>query len=68
MRLYIDENEDGKWTTGSWAEKRQPEKVYYFPQAIQTKSNWDFEEEWDYQAVEQTKAKPAVLIKASSKK
>lgn len=68
MRLYIDENEDGKWTTGSWAEKRQPEPVYYFPEKIQTKSNWDFEEEWDYQAVEQTKAKPAELIKASSAK
>ena len=68
MRLYIDENEDGKWTTGSWEKKRQPEKVYYFPESIQTKSNWDFDEEWDYQAVEQTKAKPAALIKASSKK
>ena len=68
MRLYIDENEDGKWTTGSWAEKRQPEPVYYFPEKIQTKSNWDFEEEWDYQAVEQTKAKPAELVKASSAK
>ena len=68
MRLYIDENEDGKWTTGSWTEKRQPEPVYYFPESIQTKSNWDFEEEWDYKAVEQTKAKPAVLIKASSAK
>ena len=68
MRLYIDENEDGKWTTGSWAEKRQPEPVYYFPEKIQTKSNWDFEEEWNYQAVEQTKAKPAELVKASSSK
>ena len=33
---------------------------------IQTKSNWDFEEEWDYTATEQTKAKPKELIKASS--
>jgi len=68
LRMYIDENGDGRWTTGSWDEHRQPEKVYYFPEKIQTKSNWDFEEEWDYQAVEQTKAKPAELIKAASSK
>lgn len=66
LRLYIDANGDEKWTTGSWSEKRQPEPVYYFPESIQTKSNWDFEEEWNYQAVEQTKAKPADLIKASA--
>ena len=68
LRLYMDENGDGRWTTGSWEEHRQPEAVYYFPESLQTKSNWDFEEEWDYTAVPQTKAKPAALIKAAPKK
>lgn len=68
LRLYIDTNDDQQWTTGSWEEKRQPEAVYYFPSKIQTKSNWDFEEEWDYTAVDQLKAKPAELIKAAPKK
>ena len=68
MRLYLDLNEDGKWTTGSWEHKQQPEPIYYFPQKIQTKSNWDFEEEWDYQAVEQLQAKPRELIKVWKKK
>lgn len=68
VRMYLDMNGDGKWTTGAWAEKRQPEPVYYFPQKIQTKFNWDFEEEWDYTAIEQTAAKPRELIKSSSKK
>jgi hypothetical protein len=63
LRLYIDENEDGQWTTGDWNEHRQPEKIYYYSQKIQTKSNWDFEEEWDYHAVPQIKSKPAELIK-----
>ena len=66
LRLYIDANGDGKWTTGSWDEKRQPELVYYFPQNVQTKSNWDFEEEWNYTLIPQTKAKPKELIKASA--
>lgn len=69
FRMYVDENEDGRWTTGEWSSKRQPEPIYYFPGKIQTKSNWDFEEEWDYQVEEQTKAKPSELImKPSSKK
>ncbi len=68
LRLYIDENEDGLWTTGSWEEHRQPEPVYYYPDKLQTKSNWDFEEEWDYMAVPQTEAKPKELIKAAPKK
>ncbi len=68
LRLYIDRNGDGVWTTGDWDEKRQPEPVYYLPRKIQTKSNWDFEEEWDYTASPQTETKPVELIKASSAK
>ena len=66
LRMYVDDNGDGLWTTGNWDEKRQPEMVYYFPEKIQTKSNWDFEEEWDYTAVPQLEAKPKELIKASA--
>lgn len=68
MRLYLDRNKDGKWTTGSWKKKRQPEQVYYFPAKIQTKPNWDFEEEWDYTAVPQTEAKPKEIITSTAKK
>ena len=68
MRLYLDENGDGKWTTGSWENHRQPEAIYYFPGKIQTKSNWDFEEEWDYQAVDRMQAKPKELIQVVTKK
>lgn len=48
LRMYIDKNDDRQWTTGSWEEHRQPEPVFNHPNAIQTKSNWDFEEEWNY--------------------
>lgn len=67
LRLYIDADGDGHWTTGSWDNHRQPEQVYYFPQKIQTKSNWDFEESWDYTAVPQLEAKPKELIKTANK-
>lgn len=66
LRMYIDENGDGEWTTGSWSEKRQPERLFYFPEKIQTKSNWDFEELWDYTAVGQTDSKPRELSKPTT--
>ena len=68
LRLYLDLNGDGEWTTGSWEDKRQPEPVYYFPEKIQTKSNWDFEQEWDMHAKPQTESKPAELIKVKGEK
>ena len=66
LRMYIDENGDGRWTTGDWQKHRQPEPVYYFNESIVTKSNWDFEQEWNYTALPQTQAKPRELIKASA--
>ena len=66
LRMYIDENGDGEWTTGSWSEKRQPERLFYFPEKIQTKSNWDFEELWNYTAVGQTDSKPRELSKPTT--
>lgn len=68
LRCYMDIDGNGQWTTGSWDEKRQPEPVYYYPQKMQTKSNWDFEEDWDYTSVPQTQSKPKELIKVEGKK
>ena len=62
LRLYIDENEDGKWTTGDWATHRQPEPVYYFPSKLQLRANWEFEEDFDFLAVPQIDSKPQELL------
>lgn len=66
LRLYFDLNGDGKWTTGDWAEKRQPEPVYYFPAKLTLRANWDFEEIFDYLARPQLDAKPRELRKDAS--
>lgn len=68
LRLYIDLNGDGKWTPGSWEDHRQPEPVYYYSQKVQTKANWDFEEEWDYTLIPQLNSKPKELINVVGKK
>jgi uncharacterized protein (DUF2141 family) len=46
LRAINDLNGDGKWTTGDFKFKRQPEPVTYFPEEIVIKANWDSEETW----------------------
>lgn len=62
LRLYLDLNEDGEWTTGDWIQKRQPEPVYYYPAKLKLRANWDFEETFDHLAIPQVESKPQALI------
>lgn len=51
IRMYIDSNNNGKWDTGVYDKKIQPEEVYYFPKVWEMKANFEFEEDWDVKAV-----------------
>lgn len=41
LRLVYDSNENRIWDSGSFLEKRQPEKVVYFPEVLDVRANWD---------------------------
>lgn len=45
VRILFDDNNNGKWDPGSYAQKRQPEKVITLPQKISIRANWDNERE-----------------------
>ena len=51
IRLFKDKNKNGKWDTGSYENKIQPEEVHYFPKVWEMKANFDFEENWDLNAI-----------------
>lgn len=51
IRMYIDSNNNGKWDTGLYDKKIQPEEVYYYPKVWEMKANFEFEEDWDVKAV-----------------
>ncbi|MDO5524010.1 MAG: Ig-like domain-containing protein [Bacteroidia bacterium] len=57
-RLFIDENEDGEWTTGDFEENRQPEMVYYFPRPYEIRAYTDHEESWNITELPLDKQKP----------
>ena len=47
LRIIYDENNNGKWDSGSLAQKRQAEEVEYFPKDINIRADWDVIVEWE---------------------
>ncbi|HEX2968005.1 MAG TPA: Ig-like domain-containing domain [Bacteroidales bacterium] len=47
LRAISDTDGDGKWTTGDFFKKRQPESVTYFFKEIEIPEGWDANEKWD---------------------
>lgn len=48
LKAIYDRNENGKWDTGNYEEKIQPEKVKFYNKEIKVRSNWDLKIEWDF--------------------
>lgn len=40
IRIIYDTNKNGKWDTGNYLEKKQPEPVQYFPEVQEIRPNW----------------------------
>ena len=41
IRIIIDTNANGKWDTGNYLKKIQPERVIYYPGTIEMRANWE---------------------------
>lgn len=63
VRLFYDHNGNGVWDTGLYEEKRQAEEVFYYPQALELKAQWDVEQDWNLNAVPVDKQKPLDITK-----
>ncbi len=63
MRMYIDENDNGKWDTGDFDQDLQPETVYYYPDVLQCKAKWDLTHSWNPTARETFRQKPEKITK-----
>lgn len=46
LKILEDLDNNGRWSSGNYAKKQLPEKVFYFPVTIEIKSGWKVEEEW----------------------
>lgn len=62
MRLYLDLNEDGQWTTGRYPD-RAPEPVYYYSAVLAVKKGFTTTEQWAPLAKPLDEQKPEALRK-----
>lgn len=68
LRLYLDSNGDGAWTTGDYTNNRQPEMVYYSPAVYALKKGFTTKEEWTPTARPLSEQKPEALRKVKPEK
>ena len=47
LKVIYDKNGNGKWNTGSYQDKVQPERVLYYNEVVKVRSNWEAEYSWD---------------------
>ncbi len=47
LRVIYDLNRDGKWTTGDYFSKRQPEPVSFYSKEIDVSENFEITEDWN---------------------
>jgi len=47
LKVIYDRNRNGKWDTGSYQDKVQPERVSYENEVVKVRSNWEKEYTWD---------------------
>lgn len=46
LRAIYDANGNGKWDTGIFLKKQQPEIIIIHPKVFEVRANWEMEEEW----------------------
>lgn len=49
LRVVVDVDGNGRWTTGSYPLRRQPEAFIYYDKALQLRERWEVEEKWKVQ-------------------
>lgn len=47
LKVIYDENKNKEWDSGNYLEKRQAERIIYFPKEIDVRANWDVEQSFN---------------------
>jgi len=63
LRYIEDTNGNGKWDTGNYAERRQPEKVYYFNGVLTIAKYSSNDQDWNISQLPVEKQKPLEITK-----
>ncbi len=47
LKIIYDKNNNRRWDTGDYSQKRQPEKVIFYKGSLEIRENWDLELIWE---------------------
>lgn len=47
VKVFADNNRNGKWDTGDYAANLQAEHVYYYPEKLECKAHWPLVKSWN---------------------
>ena len=62
-RMFIDSNRNGEWDTGLYADDRQAETTYYYPEKLECKEKWDMTLTWNPTSRKPFMQKPLEITK-----
>ena len=68
LRAIVDANKNGQWDTGDYSIGLQAEDVYYHPDAIECKANWDHTTLFDVNRHPRYLQKPRSMVKQKEEK
>ncbi len=68
VKAINDRNGDGKWTTGDYKSKTQPEEVFYLNKALKLRKGWGMEEDWNINDRPSDSQRPSEIKKKDTKK
>ncbi len=57
LRAVIDNDGDGRWTTGDYQLQRQPEEFIMYGKALQLREKWEMEERWTVEKLNEVEKK-----------
>jgi hypothetical protein len=60
LKIIYDLNNDGKWTTGDYFTRRQPEPVSFYNREIEINENFDIDQDWNVGEMNVKKLKNSV--------
>ncbi len=46
LKAFIDKNKNQNWDTGNYLERKQPERVIFYPKEVETRSGFETEIDW----------------------
>lgn len=67
LRCIVDANANGIWDPGVWADRIQPEDVYYLNEKVDIRAGWDDNADWDVTYRPRHQQKPDDLVKQKKK-